>query len=169
MSANLRSLEALHDFRAALIVYIEDASLALQSMTMEIQKTFEWIEHEQPHYWNAQLRRAFDLVAQTRAAYETCRMRTVAGRRPACMEEKQAYARAKLRLQYCQEQLQVVKQLANKIQHAADEFRGRLSGLLTMLEADLPKAVARLEKMLRTLEAYAEVTRPHPRPESDQS
>ena len=160
MSANLRSIEAVHDFRAALIVYVEDASLALQMMTMELQKSFEWIEHDRPHYWNAQMKRAFDLVAQTRASYETCRMRTVAGHRPSCLEEKQAHARAKQRLQMCQDQLKAVKQVANKLRQEADEFRGRLANLQTMLEVDLPAAIVRLEKIVTILEQYAGISRP---------
>ncbi len=160
MSANIRNIEALVDFRAALIVFIEDASLALQTMMMELHKSYEWIEHERPHYWNAQVRRGFDLVSQTRSALESCRMRTVAGRRPSCMEEKQAYARAKQRLQHCQDQIKFVKQWANKVRHEADEFRGRLAGLQTMLEGDLPKAVALLEKTITILESYSETARP---------
>ncbi len=160
MSANIRSIDALIEFRASLIVFIDDASLAIQSMTMELHKSFEWIEHERPHYWNDQMKRAYDLVAQTRSAFDSCRMRTVAGHRPACIEEKQAAIRAKRRLQHCHDQLKVVKQWANKVRHDADEFRGRFAGLLAMLDGDLPKAVASLEKAILVLESYAEVARP---------
>jgi len=81
MSANIRSIDALIDFRSSLIVFIEDASLAIQSMTMELQKSFEWIEHDRPYYWDAQTKRAYDFVAQTRSELDTCKMRTVAGHR----------------------------------------------------------------------------------------
>ncbi len=160
MSANIRSIEALVEFRAALIVFIEDASLALQTMTMELHKSYEWIEHERPYYWNAQVRRGFDQVSQTRAALESCRMRIVAGHRPSCMEEKQAYARAKQRLQHCQDQIKAVKQWANKVRHEADEFRGRMATLQALLEGDLPKAVATLENAISILESYSETARP---------
>lgn len=160
MSANIRSIDALIEFRASLIVFIEDASLAIQSMTLELHKTFEWIEHECPHYWNAQMKRAYDLVAQTRSELDSCRMRTVAGHRPACIEEKQASARAKRRLQHCHDQLKAVKNWANKVHHDADEFRGRFGGLIAMLDGDLPKAVASLEKAITILESYAEIARP---------
>ena len=160
MSANIRSIAALRDFRVALITYIDDASVAVQSMVMELQRTFEWIEHDRPFYWNGQLKRGFDLVAQTRSNMDSCLMRTVAGHRPSCIEEKQAYARAKQRLQHCQDHMQFVKQVANHLHHDADEFQGRMAGLQTLLDNDLPKAVARLEKAVTILESYAEIARP---------
>lgn len=160
MPANVRNVDAIKEFRAALLVFIEDASLALQTLSMELQKSYEWIEHERPQYWSMQLKRGFDLVDQTRSAYNSCRMRTVAGHRPACLEEKQAMERAKRRLEHCQYQIKAVKHVANKLRQEADEFRGRLSRLLTMTEVDLPKASALLEKTIETLEQYAEISRP---------
>lgn len=157
MSANLRSIDALREFRAALVIFIEEATLAVQSMLMEIQKSFEWIEHERPHYWNAQGRRAYDLLARARAELEICRSRTVAGHKPSCIEQKQALARAKQRLQQCEDQKEIVKQWGNKLRHETDEFRGRLATLQALLEGELPKGVARLDRTLEILEAYAEI------------
>ena len=160
MSANVRNIEAIHDFRAALIVFIDDASSALQLIGMELSQTAEWIEHDRPQYWKHQVRRAFDRVAETRTAYESCRMRTVAGHRPSCIEERQAYEAAKRRVQHCQEQIEVIKRWANKLQQESDEFIGRLARLQSMLEVDLPQAVAMLEKTTRILESYAEIEKP---------
>lgn len=160
MSANVRSIAALRDFRVSLIRYMEEVSLALQSMSMELQKSFEWVEHDRPHYWNGQLKRSFDLLAQTRSSFESCRLRTVAGHRPACLEEKQAYTRAKQRLQDCQDQMKAVKQVSNRLHHDADEFRGRLAGLQAIVDLELPKAIAMLEQTIGILESYAEIAAP---------
>lgn len=160
MSANVRDIAAMREFRVSLLTFIDDASLAVQSMMMELQKSFEWIEHDRPQYWNIQVRRGFDSVDQTRSAMNSCLMRTVAGHRPSCIVEKQAYAQAKRRLQHCQDQLKYVKKVANRLRHDADEFRGRLATLQTMLENDLPKAAAMLEKAIEVLESYAEIARP---------
>ena len=160
MSANIRNIEAINDFRVALIIFMEGALSALQMMGMELNQSAEWIEHDRPHYWKNQERVAFDRVAQTRTAYETCRMRTVAGHRPSCIEERVAYEAAKRRAQHCHEQIAVIKRWARKLSQESDEFMGRLARLQTMLEVDLPKSVARLEKMSTHLEAYAEIDKP---------
>lgn len=127
---------------------------------MEIQRALAWIEQDRPAYWTGEVRRAFDNVAATRVALNTCQLRTVAGRHPSCIEEKQAYERAKRRLQHCQDQVEQVKRWTVTIHHEADEFRGRLSSLRQVLDSGIPKTAALLERTLTALEAYAEMTAP---------
>jgi hypothetical protein len=156
MPANVRDIQAIREFRAALLKFADEAESALQSMQAETNRTFEWIEHDRPHYWTVQMRKAFDQVAATRMALNACQMRTVAGRRPSCIEEKQAYEKAKRRLQQCQEQAERIKHWNVTIHHDADEFRGRLAGLRRLLDVEIPQALARLEKTAEILESYAE-------------
>jgi hypothetical protein len=158
MPANVRNIDVVREFRAAVQVFLEEASGALQVIQMELQRAFDWIEHDRPHYWEGQLRRGFDLVAQTRAALSTCQMRTVAGHRPSCIEEKQAVAAAKRRLEHCQEQIARSKKWGVKIHHEANEFRGRMAALNRALEQDVPKLLALLERTATVLESYAEVS-----------
>jgi hypothetical protein len=159
-SANVRSIPAVREFRAAVQVFLEEANGSLEMIQMELQRAFDWIEHEQPSYWQAQIRRAFDLVAQTRVQLNTCEMRTVAGRKPSCIEEKQAYAAAKRRLQHCQEQVERVKKWNIRIHHDSNEFRGRIASLRRALDRDVPKLLALLERTVRILEEYAEIAPP---------
>ncbi|MCA8996991.1 MAG: hypothetical protein KDA80_08395 [Planctomycetaceae bacterium] len=160
MSANVRDIDAIRHFRASLLKFAEELERALQSMFLEVQRGREWIEHDRPHYWTVQTRRAFDLVAATRSALNTCQMRTVAGRRPSCIEEKQAYERAKRRLQHCQEQGERIKNWTVKVHHDSDEFHARLARLGRLLESDIPQALALLERTIATLESYAEIAPP---------
>jgi hypothetical protein len=157
MSARVRSIEAVREFRAAVQVFLEEANGSLQALQLELQRGFEWIEHDRPKYWEVQTRRAFDLVAQTRTALSTCQMRTVAGRRPSCIEEKQAYAAAKRRLEQCQHQIERVKHWNMKLHHDANEFRGRMSALGRALERDVPQLLALLLRTAEILERYAEI------------
>jgi hypothetical protein len=89
-------------------------------------------------------------------------MRTVAGRRSSCIEEKVAYEKAKRRLAHCQEQIDRVRRWSIKIHHEVDEFRGRLAALRRLLDCEIPQALAFLENSAQALEAYAEMTRPAP-------
>lgn len=156
MSVNVRSIPAIREFRGAVQRFLEAAEAVLQALQMELQRSFDWIDHEQPHYWQAQLRRAFDLVAQTRVALTTCQMRTVAGRQPSCIEEKQAHEAAKRRLQRCQEQIEATKRWGLKLHNESDEFRGRLAALRRFLDHEMPQLLALLERSATILESYAE-------------
>jgi hypothetical protein len=162
MTANIRDIDVLRAFRAQLMRFAESLEGVLESMQMETHRVFEWIEHDRPQYWTIETRKAFDLVASTRTAFTTCQMRTVAGRRSSCIEEKVAYEKAKRRLAHCQEQIDRVRRWSIKIHHEVDEFRGRLAALRRLLDCEIPQALAFLENSAQALEAYAEMTRPAP-------
>jgi hypothetical protein len=157
-SADVTSIPAIREFKVALLKFQDEGRSSLELLQIEIQRVLQWIEQDRPAYWTAQTRRAFDLVAQTRTALTTCQMRTVAGRRPSCIEEKQAHAAAKRRLQHCQEQVRRVKQWGVKLHQERDDFRGRMSGLARVLEQNVPQMAALLERISTTLEDYAEMT-----------
>lgn len=158
--AQVWTLDALVEFRAALIVFLERAAGACGSLRQEVQRTMIWLEQEQPRYWQEQVRRAFDRVAGARTALETCRLRTVAGRRPACIEEQVALRRAKERLEYCQGQVEVTRRWAIKARDQSEEFMGRIGPLERALEYEVPQMLAALERMIAAIEAYADVQRP---------
>lgn len=155
--AKVHSLDALVQFRAAVAAFQERALAAVGSLRQETLRTLLWLEQEQPHYWAEQVRRGFDRVAEARTAYESCRLRTVAGHRSACLEELQALRKAQQRLAYCQEQVEVVRRWSQRARDQADEFFGQLGPLERSLDQDLPRLLATLEQMLLALEAYLSI------------
>lgn len=160
MSANVRDLQVIRDFRAKLIRFAEEVDAVLLTLQSETQRAFEWVEHDRTQYWMVQQRKAYDLVASTRAALNSCQMRTVAGRRSSCIEEKLAFDKAKRRLQFTQEQQDHVKRWAMKMHHDVNEYRGRMSALRRLIDVDIPKALALLDRSASILESYADVAPP---------
>lgn len=160
MQAHIRDIQVIRDFRAALLEFIEEACSAVEAMLMDLQRSTSWIEQDCPRYWVNEVRKGFDRVAEARVSLNRCELRTVAGQRSSCIEEKQALAKAKHRLQHAQEQVELVKRWAIKVRHDSDEFRSRMTGLRRLLEIELPRATALLEQTAAILEAYAEVTPP---------
>ena len=159
-SAHVTSIEAVREFRAALIQFAEEAGAALESMSAQIHRALDWVEHQQPAYWQQQIKLAFDDVAETRMQLETCRLRTVAGHRPLCIEEKQNHRRAKQRLEYCQQMVPKVKRWTIKFRHEADEYRGRMGQLNHTVKVELPRMIALIDRTATALEKYAEMDAP---------
>ena len=157
MSGNVKvtSIEAVKEFAPALALMQEELKGVLSAIQIEMQRALGWVEQDRPRYWQTQLKRAFDKVAETRTSLTTCQMRTVAGRHPSCIEEKVAHAAAKRRLEFCQDQIEVVKRWGVKLQHESDEMRGRLAGCQRLAESDLTKSMALLANVIETLERYA--------------
>lgn len=156
-SAHVTSISAVREFRAALVQFADEAASALDSMAAQIHRALDWVEHEQPPYWQQQIKLAFDEVAETRMRLDTCLLRTVAGHRPSCIEEKQDHRRAKQRLAYCQQMVPKVKAWSVKFRHETDEYRGRIGNLTHMIEVELPRMIAIIENTVTALEQYADV------------
>jgi hypothetical protein len=159
-TANITSIPAIREFKVALLKFQDEGRSSMEVLQIEIQRVLQWIEQDRPAYWATQTRRAFDLVARTRTELHTCQMRTVAGHRPSCIEEKQAHAAAKRRLQHCQEQIGRVKQWGVKLHQERDEFRGRMSGFNRVIDQRIPEMTALLDRISTTLEEYAEMIVP---------
>ncbi len=161
-SANVRSLDAIRDFRSALIVFLSQVADALLALQEQVFSAVDWVENEQPRYWDNEVLRAYDNVSEARIALETNRLRKEAfGHRPSLAEEKAALEAAKRRLAYCQQKVEIVKQAGISLRHEADEFLGRLASLQSLVDGDLPKMIGMLERMIAAIESYTE-TGKHP-------
>ncbi|MEI8022187.1 MAG: hypothetical protein WCH39_28515 [Schlesneria sp.] len=156
MSANVQSVDAIKDVRNALIRFQERATNAMGDLRQKIDRTVAWLELDRPNYWQDQERRAYDLVASTRVALETCKLRTVAGRRSDCIEEKKAFERAKMRMEYVREKQQAVRKWMVQSGKEANEYRSRTSNFMRTLENDVPLMIAQLGRMIDAIERYAE-------------
>ena len=154
--AQVHTVDALKDVRAALILFHERSATAMGDLRQKIDRTVSWLELDRPSYWRDQERRAYDLVASTRVAFETCRLRTVGGRKSDCIEEKKALERAKIRLEYVRRKQEVVKKWMVQASREAGEYRARTGTFQRTLENDVPYMIAQLGRMIDAIEAYSE-------------
>lgn len=156
--ARVQDSAAMIDVRGALIQFAERADSALGSLRQEARRTLRWLQDEQPQYWQSELRKGYDRVSSCRISYETCRMRTVAGHRSACIEEKVALQKAQRRLEYVQQQIDVTRRVGLRSADQTNEFLGKLGPLERWLEYEIPQMVAVLDQMLLAIEAYQAVS-----------
>lgn len=162
--ARVETTDALQDVRNALIVFMERSQSALASLRQESRQAVRWLTETQPQYWQQELRRSFDRVASCRLSYESCRMKTIAGHRSACLEEKAALQKAQRRLEYVQEQIVVTQRAGVQAAEQTNEFLSRIGPLERALDDDLPQMLAVLDRMLRAIEAYASNASPDEAP-----
>ena len=69
--ANVRSVDALRDFKNALIAYAEEARNALNGVDMDVRRTRDWLERDQLMYWQTQVKKRNEQVSQARGAEAT--------------------------------------------------------------------------------------------------
>ena len=162
--ANVGSVEAVRDFRSDLLRFGEQATDCLDSLYGQVHRMVDWLEHDRPAYWQQQVRRAYDRVAAARLGLQRCRMRQVGDHRPACVEEKQELTRAKARLEYSRQQVEVVRRCQRVVEEEANQFRGRCGQVENLLERDVPRMAGLLDRILVSLEAYVATAAPESLP-----
>jgi len=158
-SAKITSIDAVDNFRLALIKFNDNASRALMSVDEQIKRVMHWFEHEAPSEWNMRIRRCHEELSRARAALETARMRKVGDNRPACIEEQQAVREAQRKLAHAQQMLEILKTWTNRVRQACDDYRGGVMGLRTTLDVRVPETIGILSRTVRALDAYAERAR----------
>lgn len=159
--ANVNSIPAVDDFRAALGTFAHESRQALSMIDMEVRRSLQWLCHDQPQYWQHEVRRWGEAVNSAKLELQRCRtFKAVGDYVPACTEEKKQLARAQERLRHSEIKFETTRRWARQIQHEVNEFEGRLSQLTSVLDGDLPRAIGTLERMLRALDTYVTTTAP---------
>jgi len=155
--ARISSIDALEGFRAELIHYIEKARVALEDMTGEARRTRTWLDVDRTQYWAAQIKKLTKLLHQ---AEEELYSANLTNPRAANAIQKMAVARVRLKLDEAEAKMRVIK-------HWRQIYDNRTAPLLRQLEPmffrvgqQLPKAVHSLGESIKSLQAYAEASRP---------
>ena len=154
-SAKIKSVDALREFREALLTFIDDARNALTAVEMENRRITEWVNHTQKFYWINEVKRRREKMNEIRG--ELHRKKLAGGNET---EAKEAVRIANARLREAENKVEIVKKSAPLLQHAIDEYLGLARPLGDMLTGDLEKALAKLENMARALEAYLATSLP---------
>ena len=155
--ANVHCVESIESVKSALVMFGERVENALTLLGQEMRKMLDWLEHDRPKYWKAQIHRATDEVAEARAGLHRCLMFPIADERPSCHEERAALRRAQARLAYCEEKAEKLKHWIREVRRELLEYEGRISRLSRMVELDVPKSIGLLSKLINRLEDYQAV------------
>ena len=155
MKANVKSIDAIRDFRGDLQEYRDSLRQTLDIITVELRRAVDYFESERSAYWPAQVRRASDKVSEARINLERCQVTTRPGEGPSCYEEKKTLQRAKERLDYANARVRATKKWLVIVRKEVDEFRTRMAQLDFLTESELPRSIALLDRLASRLERYA--------------
>jgi len=162
-AANVQSLQALDDLKASLARFAGEAQEVLSAAAQEIQRTLDWLT-ERHNYWQAEVRRRQQAVAQARLALATCETAASAASRSdvaatvVCAPFAEALRRAEARLREAEAELRNVQQWTRQVQQAITDYMRQGQRLVAMLNSDLPKAQAFLGRKRNDLERYQGVS-----------
>jgi hypothetical protein len=91
-----------------------------------------------------------------------CRtFKKVGNNEPSCIEEKKALEKARKKLARAEEKAEAVRRWAPVVRQQFQETGVRMTRFREVIDVDCPKAVARLERMLVSLDHYVHTSAPH--------
>jgi len=159
--ADVKSIETLAFVRSAFAAFAHESGQALSEIEIQGQRAVEWICVDRAAHWKAEIRRMTDLVNKAIKDLEHCRtFKKVGDNTPSCIEEKKALEKARQRLAWAEQKAEAVRRWTPVVQQQFRETCVRLVRFRDVIDVDCPRAMAQLEKMLRSLEAYTQVSSP---------
>lgn len=157
--AKVISTQALLDAKAALLEFAAQAHAAYISVDADVARMGDRLHRELPAKWKAECRKRHDEVEQWKQ--EISRKRLIAAPEPASVVFEQKKMRhAEARLEIARRKEANTRKWAAMWDKQAQQYRGACRRLNDALASDIPKAVARLEAMLTSLEEYAKMMAP---------
>ncbi len=158
--ASVYSIDALKQFRVALALFGEESLGALGAVDMEAKRTLQWLQHDRRAYWQDQLKRRREMVAQAKAEVFRRKLAKTADYTPAMSEQKELLRRAEASLQDAEMRAALVKKWEHALQQVVLEYHGSIRRIKDLASGDVPRAMYALERMIEALEAYLRVAPP---------
>jgi len=159
-SANVRSVDAIREFKLGLIAFSDDARTILSGMDMEIRRTRNWLERDQLAYWRAQVKQRQADVAEARTELHRRKISQMNSDAISDTEQKEALRLAQRRLVEAEEKVEKVKRWIPVLEHAIAEYHSQAQPLGDHLAGRFENTLAGIDRMVDALEAYLSLQAP---------
>ncbi|MCA1695290.1 MAG: hypothetical protein LC749_11460, partial [Actinobacteria bacterium] len=140
--ADVRSVEAIKEFRVALALFADDALGALGGVGMEARRMVQWVQHDRRAYWQEQIKRRREQVAMARSEVFRRKLAKTDDYTPALSEQKELLRKAEASLQDAVFRAGLVKKWESALQQAVLEYQGATRRISTLASGDVPRATA---------------------------
>jgi hypothetical protein len=159
-SANVRSVDAIKDFRVALTNFGEDARNALSAIEMEIRRTRDWLQRDQLMYWQTQLKRRNEQMSMARTELHRRRLSQANSDAISDTEQKENLKAAQRRVEEAERKLQLIKKWVPVLDHAISEYHSTSQPLGDRLTGSFINSLTLLDRMVATLDSYLTLAPP---------
>jgi hypothetical protein len=153
-NANISSIDAIAAFRATLILFLSKARPLLEETSGEIIRMRQWLENDQRRHWEHQNRLRGRKLEEARAELFNA---TLSKLQDASSLHYMAVQRAERATRESEGKLSVVKKWSRDLEERTGPLVKQTEQFQTYLATDMTRAIAYLDQVLRTLEAYASV------------
>jgi hypothetical protein len=159
-SANVRSIEALKEFKNGLIAFADDARVIIDGVDMEVRRTRNWLERDQLAYWRTQVKRRQEDVAAARTELHRRKISQMNSDAISDTEQKEALKLAQRRLVEAEEKVETIKRWIPVLEHAIHEYHSQVQPLGDHLAGGFENTLSLMDRMVDALEAYLSLRAP---------
>ncbi|MBI1375090.1 MAG: hypothetical protein GC159_20415 [Phycisphaera sp.] len=153
--ARVHSIDALRDFKVALIKFAEEVREALVDADADMLKAKQWIDGEVKSGWSRNLQKSKEQVTAAKAAVQRKQVYAASKETaPSCVDEQKALAMAKKRVEKSEEKLRNVSRWSRGLEKEVQMCRSQSQTLAQTVDVEIPKAVALLDRLMERLQEY---------------
>jgi len=156
-AANVRSLEALREFRSALIKFIDHAKRAISTSDSEVSRVSQWLDSTQPMYWVQEIRKGEERLAQAKSELFRATISQPDNPRGPT-DQVRLVKKRQAEIKHATAKYEKTKQWSRRFERLQHEYRSGLTPLSSALDGELQKVVVQLDNSIRSLEAYLSTT-----------
>ena len=150
--AQITSVEAIEAFRANLILFISQARPALEEVSSDVLRTRLWLDNDQRRFWETELRNRNKKLEMAQSELMTARLSQF---QETTSLQQMAVRRARQAVQQAEDKLKALKRWSRDLDNRSAPLLKEVEQLHSFMTSDLPKAIALLVQIIRSLDAYA--------------
>lgn len=155
--ADVRAIDALREWLAALAIFKHETEEALGSVLMEIRRGIDWVG-QQLDLWQRAVRDREEAVVQAKAVLAGRKFPNWDGRMPDTTVQERNLRRAEARLEHAQNQvIRCRKWLGGLPRMVEETYSGAGHRLQMTIEGDVARGVADLQRRIEALERYSDL------------
>lgn len=153
--ARIESPEIIRALRVRFVKFDEGCRDSLSSCDAHIRATGAWLAHDQRLFLKLQLRKCDEAMAVAQREYAQARWGGPQSlSRSSGVEEKRALDRAKRRKEEVEAKMAALEKWVVRLDDQVDKLKRPCVALSNLLDHTTPRALARIDRMLDSLEEY---------------
>jgi hypothetical protein len=155
-NARISSVEAVELFRSKLIVFLEQMRPVLEEVGNELSRTQSWLQNDQRRFWEMELRKRQRKLDE--AKQELFNDSLAQFKNGSAAFSQMAVQRAERAVHEAEAKMGTLKQWDAELENRTAPAVKQIELLHGFLGTDMKRAVAYLDQMLKTLDAYRNVS-----------
>ena len=152
-SVNVKSLDALQEFRSALIQFIDKAKRATSTAETEVYSVQAFVSKTQFMYWRSKIRKSEEKLSQAKSELYRASISQPDNPRGPTDQIKLVKKRQE-EIKYAHQQLARTQHWARILEHQNHEYRSAMAPLAASLDGDLQKTVVKIDNAIASIELY---------------